>query len=229
MVEAGAAVPFVVRADRQTSGRGRGSNAWWSDEGSLLFTVAIDPAALGLSTRHEPRLALVAALAVINTLDGLHDPNVGADIRWPNDVEVGGRKIAGILPERIETPGGARILLGVGINGSTRFDEAPEDVQSLAVSLTDLEGSWIYTPGFTDLVEPFLRELAVLLPHLAADDPKLVEWVDRFDALAGRTIRVQQGGRIIEGIGRGIDADGALILKTDHGLETIVGGQVLRE
>jgi BirA family biotin operon repressor/biotin-[acetyl-CoA-carboxylase] ligase len=229
MVEAAAPVPFVVRADRQTKGRGRGANSWWSDDGSILFTVAFDPSACGLQTRHEPRLALIAALAVINTLDGLADSKLDAKVRWPNDVELGGRKVAGILPERVETPGGHRILLGVGINGSTRFDGAPEDVRSLAISLTDLKGSWTYSPGLTDLVDPFLREFGVFLPYLAEDDPRLVEWINHFDALAGRAIRIQQGARVLEGIARGIDAEGALRLETDRGIETIVGGQVLRD
>ncbi len=83
--------------------------------------------------------------------------------------------------------------------------------------------------GFTDLVEPFLRSFGGFLPCLAGDDPRLVELINRFEGLAGRAIRIQQGPRILDGVARGIDGDGALRLETDRGIETIVGGQVLRE
>src|ERR1700724_1553940 len=88
-------LPLAVRTRRQTRGRGRGDNAWWSDEGSLTFTLAIDPAPLGLRPELEPRIALASAVAVVETLG----PLVSLAIRWPNDLEVGGRKLGGILPE----------------------------------------------------------------------------------------------------------------------------------
>src|SRR4051812_48432802 len=69
-------LPLAVWATRQTRGRGRGSNRWWSDAGSLTFTVALDPAAHSLRPEHEPRLALAAAVAVIDALIplGLAEP-----------------------------------------------------------------------------------------------------------------------------------------------------------
>ncbi len=227
MVESGVALPFVVRADRQTKGRGRGSNLWWSDQGSLLFTVALDPAAFGLETRHQPRLALVTAMAVIDAIEGVfHLP--GGGIRWPNDVEFAGRKLAGVLPERFETPLGPRLLVGVGINVATRFDTARPDVQALAVSIRDL-GRPVNRSGPDELLARFCEYFEYFLTSLANDRPALAKSWNRQDELAGRSVRVRQGERIIEGIGRGIDAEGALILETDHGLETIVGGQVLRD
>src|SRR5947209_521364 len=60
-----ASLPFVIRADHQTQGRGRGTHTWWSDGGSLLFTVAFDPASFGLMLRHEAMVALTAAVCVI--------------------------------------------------------------------------------------------------------------------------------------------------------------------
>lgn len=254
-VEAGgAALPFVVRTDRQTKGRGRGSNRWWSDEGSLLFTVALDPAAVGLELRHQPRLALVTALAVIEAASEFA-PGLPLGIRWPNDVEAGGRKLAGILPERVETAEGVRLLVGVGINVTTRFEEAPEDVRGLATSLVEMRaaaclGPWPpptppsplveeggvgggrdETPtkdAKTALLDAFLAAFAPILPRLARDDPALALRWQALDQLAGRPIRVRQGDRVIAGIGREIDAEGALILVTDRGLETMTGGQVLR-
>src|SRR5262249_12736526 len=89
-------LPPAVRARRQTHGRGRGSHEWWSDSGSLTFTVALDPAAHGLSQAHEPKVALATAVAVIDALAelGFREPPIG--IRWPNDLECAGRKLGGI-------------------------------------------------------------------------------------------------------------------------------------
>ena len=109
-VEPGRAAPFVVWARRQTRGRGQRTNAWWSDEGSLTFTVVLDPAESGVRVDQQPRVALTTAVAIVEAVAdlGWRDPGLG--VRWPNDVEANGRKIAGILPERIETPAGDRLL-----------------------------------------------------------------------------------------------------------------------
>ncbi|MDE2506766.1 MAG: biotin--[acetyl-CoA-carboxylase] ligase, partial [Planctomycetota bacterium] len=106
------ALPLLVTARRQTRGRGRGANVWFSGDGSLMFTVALDPAAHRLDPALEPAVALAAALAVIDAARALGGPAQLA-IRWPNDVEINGRKLAGILPERVETPRGPRLLIGV--------------------------------------------------------------------------------------------------------------------
>src|SRR5262245_52866551 len=90
LVQAGKTpLPLLVRADRQTAGRGRGDHRWWSDEGSLTFTVALDPLAHGLRLEHETRLALALAVAAIDSLEPLVS-EVRLGIRWPNDIEAGG-------------------------------------------------------------------------------------------------------------------------------------------
>jgi BirA family biotin operon repressor/biotin-[acetyl-CoA-carboxylase] ligase len=212
--------PFVIQANRQTKGRGRGTNSWWSDEGSLLVTLALEPAPLGIAPRHESRLALIAALAVIDAL-----PSLGAEIRWPNDVEVGGRKLAGVLPERVETDRGPWLLVGVGINVTTKFDRAPADVRRLATSLIEID------PSATDkgtLLSRFLGHFERHQRRLVADDPSLTERWNALDSLRGSSIRVRQGAQILTGLGRGIGSDGSLRLATDEGVLTIYGGQILR-
>jgi BirA family biotin operon repressor/biotin-[acetyl-CoA-carboxylase] ligase len=74
----------------------------------------------------------------------------------------------------------------------------------------------------------FLASFSPLLSALAAGDPELPDRWQSLDQLAGQHVRVRQSDRIITGTGRGFDTEGALLLETDHGLETIVGGQVLR-
>ena len=225
------ALPLLVRADRQTAGRGRGSNAWYSDRGSLTFTLALDPAAHGLRAEHEPRLALASAVALIEAIGPILPTASAATlgIRWPNDVEASGRKLAGILPERIETSRGPRFLLGIGLNVRTRLDEAPPEVRRLATSVEALGG---FGPGSADLVDALLvailERLPIALQALARDDPHLPDTWAGLDALLGRPIAIDLGPRIVEGMAAGIEPTGGLRFETPDGPLVLFGGRVLR-
>ncbi len=224
-------LPFVVWADRQTRGRGRSQRSWWSDDGSLTFTLVLDPGTYGLRPDHEPRLALIAGLAILDMLDKLGVSAPGIGIRWPNDVEIGNRKLAGLLPEVIVTDQGRRILIGIGLNVTTRFEEAPPEIARMAVSLTSLGLDLAAAGGSRKVLDLILDQLAKLIRLLAADDPDLVDCWNRHDLLRGRRIRIDLGARIIAGTGEGIGPDGALRLKPDDGgpILDVVGGQVLRD
>ncbi len=156
-------LPMAVWARRQTRGRGRGSHSWWSDVGSLTFTLAIDPTAQGLSVESEPKLALATAVAVIDALNelGFNAGTIG--IRWPNDLEADGRKLGGILPERIETEGGHRILVGVGLNVLTDLAQAPADVRAMATSLTVSQGEPREEPVLSRILSAILRHFERVL------------------------------------------------------------------
>lgn len=224
----GVALPLLVVADRQTAGRGRGSHAWWSDEGSLTWTLAIDPAAHGLKAEQHGRVALASALAVIEALGPILKPGA-AGIRWPNDVEVEGRKLGGILPETIESIEGPRLLMGIGLNVSTRLEAAPAAVRWMATTVERERRNGVGPVDRTMLLEAILDRLAKVLSTLARDDPALAEHWERLDSLRGRRVRVALGPKIVAGTGRGIDARGGLRLETTEGLVTLFGGQVLRD
>jgi len=222
-------LPLAVRASRQTRGRGRGSNSWWSDEGSLAVTLALDPAAHGLSPAHEPRLALAVAVAVVDSVLALGPVRAPLGVRWPNDVEAAGRKLCGILPERVETPSGVRLLVGIGVNVRTRLDEAPADLRRMATSLAETLGEGTDVPEPGRFLGILLEHVGATLPRLVRDDPDLAGRWAGLDTLLHRSVRVNLGGRLVSGVGRGIDHEGALIL--DAGGETLrlFGGQVIRE
>ena len=225
VIEGKADLPLVVRARKQTAGRGRGVHRWWSDGGSLTFTIAIDPAAHGLRRDHEPRVALAAAVGIIEALEP-YIPSRRLLIRWPNDVEVGGKKLAGILPERVETPGGPRLLIGVGLNVATRFDEAPSEVVAMATSLAALGAN---EPSVEDVFGSVLAGFPDVAARLAAEDASLAKaWAAR-DALSGEVVRLSLGAETIEGRGAGIDRHGALLLATPRGTNAHHGGTVLRD
>jgi BirA family biotin operon repressor/biotin-[acetyl-CoA-carboxylase] ligase len=228
-VEAGThALPLAIWAASQTRGRGRGDHRWWSDEGSLTFTIALDPAGHGLNARHEPRLALTMAVAVIDAIAPLRlSPPAG--IRWPNDIETGGRKLGGILPERIETPWGHRLLIGVGLNVESRLDRAPAEVGRMAASLGALRHEPALPGEKERLLRSSLARFAIHLERLAADDPALAARWAALDSLRDRVVRVDLGPRIITGRCQGIDEDGALCLAAQNELVRLFGGQVLRD
>jgi len=222
-------LPFLIWADSQTVGRGRGANRWWSDEGSLTFTLALDPAAHGLRIDQEPRLALMTAVAVIEAIGalGLTDPGIG--IRWPNDLEVNGRKLGGILPERVETGHGHRVLIGVGLNVLTSIDQAPPDVQRMATSLNALQLQPLDPCLLAGFLAVILMQFERALFRLAADDPGLAMQWNRLNLLRDQLVRVALGPRVIGGKVHEIDAQGALNVQDGQQVHRLFGGQVLRE
>ncbi|MBV8312765.1 MAG: biotin--[acetyl-CoA-carboxylase] ligase [Planctomycetaceae bacterium] len=221
-------LPFLIWADRQTLGRGRGENQWWSDEGSLTFTIALDPAAHSLRIDQEPRLGLMAAAAVIEAIGalGLTDPGIG--IRWPNDIEVNGRKLGGVLPERVETRQGHRLLIGIGLNVLTRIDQAPPDVQRMATSLSALQLQPLEPSFLSDFLAAILTRFERALYRMVADDPGLAQQWDRLNLLRDQVVRVALGPRVISGKVHEIDAQGALGVHDGQQMHRLFGGQVLR-
>jgi len=222
-------LPFLVWADSQTLGRGRGENQWWSDEGSLTFTLALDPASHGLRIDQEPRLALMTAVAVIEAIGalGLTDPGIG--IRWPNDIEVNGRKLGGILPERVEGEHGHRLLIGIGLNVLTRIDQAPPEVQRMATSLGTLQHKPLEPSFLAGFLAAILSQFERALFRLAADDPGLARQWDRLNLLRDQVVRVALGPRVISGRVHDIDAQGALGVHDGQQVHRLFGGQVLRD
>jgi BirA family biotin operon repressor/biotin-[acetyl-CoA-carboxylase] ligase len=229
MVRAGAALlPMVVWAHRQTRGRGRGSHEWWSDPGSLTFTIAIDPAAHGIGQMALPGVALSTAVAVIDALEelGFREPELG--IRWPNDIECGGKKLSGILPEVVEVQDGVCLLIGVGLNVTTKLEEAPREVRAMATSLAATFSRAIESELSLRLLAAILRHFESVLRRLALGDRSLpASWNGR-DLLRDRAVSVDVGTHVVSGRGCGIDALGALCLDDGSAMIQLFGGSVLR-
>jgi BirA family biotin operon repressor/biotin-[acetyl-CoA-carboxylase] ligase len=222
-------LPLAVWAQRQTSGRGRGENQWWSDEGSLTFTIALAPENHRLLVHQEPRLALMTAVAVIEAIGRLGLPAQGIGIRWPNDIEVGGRKLGGILPERVEIDKGHCLLLGVGLNVLTRVDLAPPAVGRMATSLYALEPKALEPSILPRLLAAVLARFEFNLSKLVENDLDLAQEWNRLNLLRDHAVRVALGSRIIAGKVFAIDAFGALCLHDGMQEHRLFGGQVLRD
>ena len=229
LVRTGAvALPLAVSAHRQTRGRGRGDHKWWSDTGSLTFTLAIDPAAHGLVQIVEPSVALAAAVAVIDALGELGFGEPGLGIRWPNDVECGGRKLGGILPESLTLDAGRRLLIGVGLNVRTNFEQAPDGLRSLATSLADRSSRSLQNEVVPQLLAAILRRFESTLTRLVAQDPELTARWNALDLLRDRPVLVDLGTHQIQGRAVGIDALGALCVDDGRTTVRVFGGSVIR-
>lgn len=220
-------LPALVWADRQTRGRGQGSNTWWSDEGSLTASVVIDPEAFGLPLAVRPRVALGVAAVVVAAVEELV-PGCWPGIRWPNDIEVHGRKLGGVLVEGVVGPSGPRLVVGIGLNVGTRLDAAPREVRALAASLAE------YGLGAADrlaVLHAILERFAAMLADLASDAPNLGSTWERLDALHDATITVQVGAERFVARAEGIDPTGGLRIRREGRgeVEILYAGRILRD
>ena len=195
----------LVTADQQSAGRGRQGRSWSAPAGSALL--------MSLVLRElEPTLPLAAAVAVCEACEAVAP--VACGIKWPNDVWIDERKLAGILVEGRPQEGWG--VLGIGLNVAMAEDEFPEELRGAATSLRIAAGE----PPST---ERLLNELLGTLDRRLADPAAevLEAWRAR-DALRGRTVRWQGG----EGTAAGIDAEGALLVETTDGRVALDAGEV---
>ena len=225
--------PLLILAGRQTAGRGRGANRWWSAEGALTLTLVFDPcqdmSACGLPPlpfEVWPRIALVAGVALCDVIEALL-PSVTCRLKWPNDVLLDGKKVSGILVEipPASPPAPRRLVLGMGINVNNSLTSAPVEVQSVAASLCDVAGDSF--DGAQILID-WLNAFAGRLGELASADGKLVERWQSLCTLNGKSIELQSGSRTVTGVCRGIDFDGALLVDTPTGPERLYAGVLVR-
>jgi BirA family biotin operon repressor/biotin-[acetyl-CoA-carboxylase] ligase len=204
LAAAGAPHGTLVTADEQTAGRGRQGRSWVAPPGrALLMSVVLR----GLDER-TPLAPLAAAVAVCEAF-----PEANG-IKWPNDVWVDGRKVAGILVEGRPREGWA--VLGIGLNVAAAVDEFPAELREIATSLR-AAGSAVGTP-----TEALKRLVPVLDTWLAASpEAVLGAWRPR-DALRGRPISWADGS----GVAAGIDDEGSLLVETDAGVVALRAGEV---
>jgi BirA family biotin operon repressor/biotin-[acetyl-CoA-carboxylase] ligase len=216
---------MVIFAESQTKGRGRLGRKWISPSGKgLWFSVLLRP---DMRPQAATQLTVVAATALSRAIRS--HTNLKPEIKWPNDLLIRGRKVAGVLTElSAELDRVKYIVLGVGVDVNLGADEFPSDLKSIATSLRIETG------------QPVNRaELAVaILRELDRDYARINE--GQFESLAdewqeqcitvGREVTICMGERSIRGHAESLDADGALLVRTQHGrLERIIGGDVTLE
>jgi len=210
-------LPLLVLADRQTAGRGRGARRWWTGPGALAFSLLIEADAVGAAKGPSPRVALAAAVALVDAVEPLL-PNHPPGIRWPNDVLADGRKLAGILIEALPD---RRHVVGIGLNSNNTMADAPADLRPVATTLSDLAGQSF---DQTEILIKLLKSLERRFDELRNRAETLVARADALCLQRGQILAFDQGGRAVEGRCRGIAADGALLMETPSGVVPIYSG-----
>ena len=206
-------------ADTQSAGRGRLGRTWVSPPGRNLYASCILRPRLEL--HQAPQVSLAVAVAAHRAL---LDCGIRAGIKWPNDLQINGRKVAGILneiraqPEHIEA-----IVVGIGINVGTARAEFPPELQSIATSLHAEDCPVSRTEVFLHLARHLEGVMATL--EQAGFKALRDEW-NSACVLRGKPVEVLFGGESRRGTVDGLDEDGYLLLQTAHGVERIVAGDV---
>ena len=217
----GAPEGSVFIAEEQTAGRGRGANTWQSPRSTGIYcSVVLRPQ---LPPSDVLPLSLVAGLAVQSAIQQV-DSRVKADLKWPNDVLVEGKKVCGILTEmNAEATRVRYIVLGIGIN--VNHASFPKELQ--ATSLKMITGSeW----SRVELAAALLKSLDREYRQFKEDPDVRDSIVNRFAAnsswILGKKVRIEENGSAFEGTTEGLDGRGFLKVRTAHGLQTVLSGTV---
>lgn len=212
----------LVWALRQTAGRGRLGRTWISPPGNLYLSLILRPDA---DAARAAGLAFAAAVAVAEAVEDLLANGAPVRCKWPNDVLVGGRKIAGILLESATTAGGLLewVVIGIGLNVASH----PPDSETMYPA-TSLEAEGAVGVGVEQALSVLCRCLDRRLRCWADEGFAAIRaaWLDRAHAL-GERIAIRCGEEALSGIFRALDEDGALIL--DHGgtIRRVTAGDVM--
>jgi BirA family transcriptional regulator, biotin operon repressor / biotin---[acetyl-CoA-carboxylase] ligase len=213
--------PCLILADRQTAGRGRGGNLWWSAPGALTFSLVLEPRRVGLATEAFPQVALAAGLAACEAIEQIL-PQASPRLKWPNDVFLCGKKVSGILLESPRADSG-RLIVGVGLNVNNSLAAAPVELRETAVSMIDVTGRPL---DRTAVLIAVLERLDAWLRALAVQPREVFERWRRNCLLTGKRVCLKSGIREIEGLCRGIDESGRLLISTPRGIEAHRSGTV---
>ncbi|MCC5839821.1 MAG: biotin--[acetyl-CoA-carboxylase] ligase [Opitutales bacterium] len=205
--------PFVVAAAGQTKGRGRLGRVWHSPaEGNLYASFAFRPR---IAHRRIATITLWMGAGLCDYLERAW--GVPVQVKWPNDLLIQGRKVAGILTEaRIDADLTRELVIGIGLNIQGNTAAWPAEASRVATTLTEHASAPLpvnaVAAGFIETVFQ-LYEAFIAETHREAF-PML--W-KKYDALAGKTIRASMNGRELSGEAAGIDGDGALLLQATDG------------
>lgn len=212
---------LLVVAERQTAGRGRGNNRWWTGGGSLACSLLFDPARRKIERRHYPMISLAAALAISETVTDLTG-RTDVGLHWPNDIFLAGRKLAGVL---IEALADGRHVLGIGCNVRNRSAEAPAELADIVISLADVTPR---LPSRGDVLLGIMRRLDERLNELADGHEAIGRRADTLCLQHAARLTIRAGGRDTSGMCAGIAPDGALLLDTVNGRQAFYSGVLVK-
>jgi BirA family biotin operon repressor/biotin-[acetyl-CoA-carboxylase] ligase len=215
--ENGAAPGVVVFAECQTAGRGRFGRRWESAKhAGLWFSLLLRP---DLPLADWPRLTTWVAVSVADAIE--QATGLRVSMKWPNDLEIDGRKFAGILVEMAMDRAGAPFAVaGIGINVNQAEADFPESIQARATSLRLASRRLIDRPA---LAADVLQNLEGRQDQMLEDFATLVSETRRRSSLLGRRIGIAVGSERVEGVAEAIDDHGLLVLRLADGASRTFG------
>lgn len=216
MAKEGADEGTVVVVREQNRGRGRLGRVWLSPLGGLWFSIILRPE---VDLMEAPKVTLLAAVAVAKALCELY--NLNASIKWPNDILIGGKKVAGILTEAsAEGRKLAFIILGIGINANVDVASFPDNLLMPATSLTAELAREVDLPL---LLQACLKHLEV--EYVLFKERRFAEVLEHWrelSAVLGKKVKVISPSETLVGRASDIDQSGALILQLDSGEKRVI-------
>ncbi|HEY6290526.1 MAG TPA: biotin--[acetyl-CoA-carboxylase] ligase [Terriglobia bacterium] len=217
----GAAHGTVVLAEEQTAGRGRFGRTWYSERSTgIYFSIILRPPLAPAAAPALTLMAGVAAQAAVERVTGL-----AADIRWPNDLLLGGKKLCGILTEmNAEVDRLHAAVIGIGVNVNHR--QIPAELRPIATSLL-LEGGKAYARA--QILAALLREIEQHYHLLLKEgsEPIVRRWMAVSTYASGKRIRVISGAGEFQATTAGLDRSGSLRVRRDDGSEELlVAGEI---
>jgi BirA family biotin operon repressor/biotin-[acetyl-CoA-carboxylase] ligase len=218
----GCASGTVVQAASQSSGRGQHGRVFSSPVGGLYFTLVLVP---DLPLSGLPLATLATGLACRETI--LAMTGLRPWIKWPNDLYLEHRKVAGILCESVILPGEgqpARVLVGVGVNVNSRVNDFPREVRPIVTTLREHVSEPL---DLQELLPRFVQSISSRVAMLRDTRAAvLAEW-QQYDYLVGKNIVCTTGSSVREGVAAGLGADGRYCLRDAEGaVHEVIGGQL---
>lgn len=220
-IQAGQPLPRLVTAERQTQGRGRRGRVWQGGVGKNL--------AFSLGWRFEngagsiEGLSLAVGVSIARVLESFGV--IGVGLKWPNDVQISGRKVCGVLLEMVADQDSCQVIIGVGLN--LQFSDS--EMAMVDQPWTDLKREMGSLPSRNELLARLVDELRGACIHFSLGNGLSgyrEEWHQR-DILLNQPVTVISGNREEQGTARGIDEKGALLLEQgEQPLRSLFGGEV---
>jgi len=217
----GAPEGSVFLAEEQTAGRGRGANSWQSPRSTGIYcSIVLRPP---VPPSDVLVLSLATGLAVLSAIRQL-DARVQPDLKWPNDVLIGGQKVCGILTEmNAEATRVRYIVAGIGINvNQATF---PKELQATSLRLAT-GGEWSRVGLGSALLKSLHHEYRELMENPGARESILRRFAENSSWAFGKKVRIEENGAAFEGTTEGLDPRGFLQVQTAQGLQTVLSGTV---
>ena len=219
--KSGAREGLCIVAREQTRGRGRLDRSWLSPkDAGLYLSILLRPK---FELNAWPLITLMTALAVSDALMKACD--LRADIKWPNDICSGEKKLCGILAETVETDHGPAAIIGVGIN--LNAGGLPEALSEKATSVESAIGHRVDRDRILAELLAALADRYELLHSPDGREHTIREWCANSSYAIGRQVRVSMNDETFEGATRGLESDGALRVETETGIRIVRAGDVV--